>query len=148
MGFQSLDPLGRPTLDEALLAVPERERENGVEKGGLLPPMRALRKLQRVGVVTRTWGSEELELSGAGDGYGGCKLGEGMRGFADADGAEATGCVGSAGAADAEAATSEVAFFAMAVVGRLAVDGPACEAVGTRMPLGLELDVRTTDNDC
>lgn len=46
--------------------------------------MKALRRLQRVGEVTRTCGLDEGEGSpgiGDGEGYGGWKDGEGMRGL-------------------------------------------------------------------
>ena len=44
--------------------------------------MRALRRLQRVGLVMRTCGSGVEAGIGEGDGYGGWKLGDGIRGFA------------------------------------------------------------------
>jgi hypothetical protein len=55
VGFHNRAPLsrrGRGCVDAALPAVPARLRK-GVEKSGW-PPVKALRRLQRVGVVTRT----------------------------------------------------------------------------------------------
>jgi hypothetical protein len=66
VGFHSRAPLsrlGRDCVDAALPAVPARLRK-GVEKSEC-PPVKALRRLHRVGVVTLTWGSGEVgELLG------------------------------------------------------------------------------------
>lgn len=70
--------------------------------------MIALRRLQRVGLVTRTSGPGLDSSMGDGDGYGGWKLGEGMR------------------------------ILVLLVMADVAVpgaeDGPACDAVSTMMP--------------
>ena len=63
VGFHSRAPLsrrGRGRADAALPAVPARLRK-GVEESGF-QPMKALRRLQRVGVVIRTWGAWEGEV--------------------------------------------------------------------------------------
>lgn len=66
--------------------------------------MSALRRDQRVGLETRTCGCWFVG-SGEGDGYGGWKLGEGIRGFAVA------------------------VVEGVMVDGPGAEDGPACDAV-------------------
>jgi hypothetical protein len=84
LGFHNRAALGRrgrPRL-RLLPPVPERLR-NGEAKSGFPPPMRAFRRLQRVGLVIRTCGSGVDEGGiGEGVGYGGWKLGDGIRGFA------------------------------------------------------------------
>jgi hypothetical protein len=66
--------LGRRGLDPMLLPpVPERLRK-GELKSGFPPPIKALRKLQRVGLVTLTCSFPSVEAVGTGDGadgYGG-----------------------------------------------------------------------------
>jgi len=70
VGFHSdRATLGRRGLDAVLLPVPARLR-NGAEKSGFPPPMKAFRRLQRVGLVTRTCGSSGVEDVGIGDGEG------------------------------------------------------------------------------
>jgi hypothetical protein len=79
LGFHSLEAEGRRVLPRPI--EPERAR-NGDEKSGFPPPMKALRRFQRVGDVTRTWGSDgESAWMGEGDGYGGWNDGEGIRGL-------------------------------------------------------------------
>lgn len=59
-GFQSRAALGR-CVDAAVFDLPRRNGD------GFAPPMRAVRKLHRVGLLTRTWGSGEREVGiGAG----------------------------------------------------------------------------------
>ena len=61
LGFQRRAALGRRGRPRAMLLppVPERLRNGDAKvllKSGFPPPIRALRRLQRVGLVTRTWG--------------------------------------------------------------------------------------------
>jgi hypothetical protein len=70
LGFHNRAALGRRGLPRLMLllpTVPERLR-NGDAKSGFPPPMRALRRLQRVGLVMRTCGSG-VE-AGIGEGVG------------------------------------------------------------------------------
>jgi len=85
--------------------VPERVRK-GDAKSGFPPPIRALRRLQRVGLVMRTCGSGVNAGIGEGVGYGGWKLGDGIRGLAVRED----------------------------VVCSWAEEGPACDAVSTVPP--------------
>jgi hypothetical protein len=105
VGFHNRAALVRRGRDSMLLPVPARLRK-GEGNSGFPPPIRAFRRLQRVGLEILTWGSGVEEFgTGEGDGYGGWTLGDGIRGLA----------LGSF-MVDGWAA---------------AVDGPACEAVGT-----------------
>lgn len=97
-----------------LLVVPARLRKGDANSP---PPISAFLRLQRVGLDTRTSGSSDTGSDG--NGYGGWKLGEGIRGLALRAGA--------------------VASSGISMVDDLigCVDGPACEAVGA-LPLRLE----------
>lgn len=81
LGFQSLAAEGRRGRPRGAIEdppVPERFR-NG-DANSEPPPINALRRLQRVGEVTRTCGPGSTGM-GEGVGYGGWKLGEGIRGL-------------------------------------------------------------------
>jgi hypothetical protein len=70
VGFHSRAALVRRGRDPMLLlTVPARLRK-GEAKSGFPPPMRAFRRLQRVGLVTRTCGSPGFEDAGIGEGDG------------------------------------------------------------------------------
>ncbi len=73
--------LGRRGLPDPRERVSEPERlRKGDANSGFPPPMSALRRLQRVGGVTRTSDSGvAVEEGKMGSGYGGWKVGEGSR---------------------------------------------------------------------
>ena len=73
------------------MLVPARLR-NGEGKSGFPPPIKAFRKLQRVGLLIRTSGFSGDDEAGTGEGvgYGGWKLGDGIRGLALACGLDSS----------------------------------------------------------